>query len=107
MTRARNPSKVFERIAKNRWHRLFTDEEQKTDYSHGHGMLFDCHFKHLQIVGAFFLHKPNFLQAARLCRKIAKCSAGTAILKRLMIRKRPSIAAIPMKGHRNGAVLDK
>ena len=63
MTRARNPSKVFERIAKNRWHRLFTDEEQKTDYSHGHGMLSDCHFKHLQIVGAFFLHKPNFLQS--------------------------------------------
>lgn len=61
MTRARKPSKVFERIAKNRWHRLFTDEEQKTDYSHGHGMLSDCHFKHLQICRCFFSSQTEFL----------------------------------------------
>ncbi len=69
MTRARKPSKLFERIAKNRWHRLFTDEEQKTDYSHGHGMLSDCQFKHLQIVGAFFSSQTEFLASGMSAEK--------------------------------------
>lgn len=73
MTRARNPSKVFERIAKNRWHKLFTDEEQKTDYSHGHGMLSDCHFKHLQIVGAFFIFTNRISCKGNGCGK-TKCN---------------------------------